>query len=82
MTDATEGARTVYPSRAPEFTTGFSVVRVARSFVFCVGCCRSLSVLPFTDSDYPFGIFKLFLIHLFMTMYWCNRIVEWVLSQT
>ena len=48
--------------------------RVARSSVFCVMFCRSsfvllyffllvivLSVLRFTDFDYPFGIFKLFL---------------------
>ena len=47
-----------------------SRVRVIRSLVFCVVFCRSLfvlflfvimlSVIPrFTDSDYPFGIFKL-----------------------
>ena len=45
-------------------------VIVARSLVFCVVFCRSLfvlfllaivlSVLRFTDFDYPFGIFKLF----------------------
>jgi hypothetical protein len=60
----------------PVFTPCFSGVRarVARSFVFCAVFCRSLfvllsfclftivlSVLRFTDSDYPFGIFKLFL---------------------
>jgi hypothetical protein len=49
-----------------------SGVRVTRSLVFCVMFCRSLfvlfllaivlSVLRFTDSDYPFGVFKLFLI--------------------
>jgi hypothetical protein len=48
----------------------FSEVRVARSLVFCVVFCRSLFVrflltivlsFPrFTDSDYKFGIFKLF----------------------
>ena len=49
----------------------FSVNHIARSFVYCVVFCRSLfvlclfclvivlSVLRFTDSDYPFGIFKL-----------------------
>jgi len=50
-----------------------SEVRDARSLVFCVVFCRSLvillsffllaivlSVLRFTDSDCPFGIFKLF----------------------
>ena len=44
-------------------------VRVARSLVSCVLFCRSLfvlviivlSVLRFTDSNYPFVIFKLFL---------------------
>jgi hypothetical protein len=55
-----------HPSSPPVF----SRVRVARSLVFCVVFCRSLfvlfifaivlSVLRFTDSDYPFGIFKLF----------------------
>ena len=53
----------------------FSRARVAQSLVFCVALCRSLSVrfsfcllatvlsvfLQFTDSDYPFSIFKLFL---------------------
>ena len=57
--------------KSPEFTpTG---VRVTRSLVWCV-CfvdrCLSfytfllaimLSVLQYTDSDYPFGIFKIFL---------------------
>jgi len=45
-------------------------VRVTRSFVFCVMFCRPLFVLlvivlsvllQITASDYPFGIFKLFL---------------------
>ena len=50
----------------------FSWVRVARSLVFCVVFCRSLLVLfllaivlsvrRFTDSDYPFGIFKLLIV--------------------
>ena len=50
----------------------FSVVRVTQSLVLCVMFCRSLFVLfllaillfvlpQFADSDYPFGIFKLFL---------------------
>ena len=53
----------------------FSRVRVAQSLVFCVVFCRSLFcsfviflfaitlsvLLRFTDSVYPFGIFKLFL---------------------
>jgi hypothetical protein len=32
-TGATSGAGTAYPSGAPEFTPGFSWVRVTRSFV-------------------------------------------------
>ena len=73
-TGATSGAGTAYPSEAPEFTPVFSGVRVTPSLVVCV-ICRSLFVLMFffffvilsffllrfTDSDYLFGIFKLFL---------------------
>jgi hypothetical protein len=45
-----------------------SVVRVSRSLVFCVMFVRVLlaivlSVLRYTDFDYPFGIFKLFFIY-------------------
>ena len=48
--------------------TVFSEVRVAQSLVFCVFCRFVLYLfvivfsvlLRFTDSDYPFGIFKLF----------------------
>jgi hypothetical protein len=57
------------------FIHGFSVVHVARYVVFCIMFCRSLFVfcpvfllgialsvfLRFKDSDYPFGIFKLFI---------------------
>ena len=49
----------------------FNGIRVHRPLVFCVMLCRSLfvlfhfaivmSFLRFTDSDYSFGIFKLFL---------------------
>jgi len=83
-TGATSGARTAYPSGAPEFTPVFSGVCVTRSLVLCVifvdrVCSLVLFVLAivlsvllllvivlsvllrFTDSDYPFGIFKLFL---------------------
>ena len=53
----------------------FGGVRVARFFVFCVMFCRSLFVLfrvaielsvclRFTDTDYPFGIFNLFIPYL------------------
>ena len=57
MTGATGGAGTGYPSGTPEFTP------------FMCMFCRSLFVLlafvlsvflRFTDSDYPFDIFKLF----------------------
>ena len=66
----TSGAGTAYPSGALEFTPCFSGVRVTQSLVLCV-CfedrCLSfcpfllaiaLSVLRFTDSDDPFGIFE------------------------
>ena len=36
MAGATSGAGTAYPSEAPEFTLGFSGVRVTRSLVLCV----------------------------------------------
>ena len=57
----------------PSSPTVLSVVRVARSVVLCVVFCRSffflsfcplaivLSGLRFTDYEYPFCIFKLFL---------------------
>ena len=35
-TDAICGAETAYPSGTPDFTPGFSGVRVARSLFFCV----------------------------------------------
>jgi hypothetical protein len=51
----------------------FSEVRVTRSLAICVMLCRSLfvlfllvfvlSVLRVTDSDKPFGIFKLFVMY-------------------
>ena len=65
----TRGEETAYPSGAPEFTPILSGVHVSRSLVFCVVFCRSLFVLlvimffvllRFTDSDYPFSIFKPF----------------------
>ena len=45
MRGATTGAGIAYPSGAPEFTPGFSGVRVTRSLVLCVMFCRSLFVL-------------------------------------
>ena len=65
----TRGAETAYPFGAPEFTPILSGVHVSRSLVFCVVFCRSLFVLlvimffvllRFSDSDYPFSIFKPF----------------------
>jgi hypothetical protein len=74
-TGATSGAETAKPYEAPEFTPVFSGVRVTRSFVLClcfVDHCLSFVpfllaiVLPillrYMDSDYLFGIFKLFLL--------------------
>ena len=70
-TGATSEAETAYHSEAPEFIPVFWGVRVARCLIFCVMYWGSLfvlfrlaivlSVLLFTYSDYPFGIFLLFL---------------------
>jgi hypothetical protein len=68
--DATSGTGTVaYPSGATEFTLGFCWGSRCSIFVCCVVFCRSLfvfflfdivlSFIRVTDSDYPFGIFKL-----------------------
>ena len=73
MTGATSGAETAYPPRELSSPPVFSVVRVTLSLVLCVCFVdRCLSFCPFsfvelsvlrrsTDSDYTFGIFKLFL---------------------
>jgi hypothetical protein len=45
MTGATNKAGTAYPSETPEFTPGFSEIRVTRSLVLCVTLCRLLFVL-------------------------------------
>ena len=67
-TGGTSGAGTAYRSGTPEFTPVSSGVRVTRSLAVCVclyivDCPFSFGrcVLRFTDSDYTFGIFKLFL---------------------
>ena len=73
---ATSGAGTANPSGAPEFTPGFSGVRVARSlvlYVCFVDCCLSFCAFSFghyvvcSSSMYgfwlPLGIFKLFYIY-------------------
>ena len=67
---------TAYLSRAPEFIPVFSGVRVTCSLVLyvcfvghCLSFCTFLLAIVFsvllryTDSDYPFGIFKL-LLHM------------------
>ena len=72
MTGATSEAVTAYPSGAIEFTPGFLWGSCYSIFCFMCMVCRSLFVLfllavvlsvllQFTDSDYPFGIVKLFL---------------------
>ena len=61
-TCVTSRTGTAYPSATPEFTPGFSEVRVFRSLVFCSSLLSFffvLSVLRFTDSDYPIGEFRL-----------------------
>ena len=60
--DTTSGAGTDYPFGAPGCTPGVSGVRVTRSLVLCVRFAIVLFVLRFTDSDYPVGIFKLFVM--------------------
>ena len=69
------------PSGAPEF----SPVCVTRSLLLCVMFCIHLFVLlllaivlsvllRFTDSDYPFGIFKSVLQIIVSVSYWCKII--------
>jgi len=72
-TGATSGAGTAYPSGAHEFTPVLVEI-VWLDLYFSVWCfvdrCSSPSLmaivfsvrLRLTDSDYPFGIFKLFLV--------------------
>jgi hypothetical protein len=77
---ATSGAGTTYPSGAHAFIPIFSVVHVAQTSAHCVVFCKSFSfcflvlfllaivfsvLLRFTASDYPFGIFKIFLCQLY-----------------
>jgi hypothetical protein len=74
MTGVTCGAGTACPSGAPEFTAGFSGIRVTRSLILCVMFCRSLlvlflyaialSVLRFTAPAYPFGVLVKYSIYL------------------
>ena len=86
---ATNQAETAHPSVAPEFTPGVSEVHVARSLVFCVLFYRSLfgllyfflltivlSVFQFTESDYPFSTFKLFLFSCRSTITLLLSLVE------
>ena len=66
---------TTYPSGAPEFTPVFCEVRVTRfvyvlyivvcsCVLFLLAIVLSVLLLRITDSDNPFGIFKLVLQHL------------------
>ena len=67
---ASSGSGTAYLSVAHEFNSGYYWVLVTCPLAFNVVFCRSLLVLLsvfflplcFTDSDYPFGIFKPFLV--------------------
>ena len=58
----------IFPSGTPEFTPGFKwlsscylkfSIKFCRSFLVLFLLAIGLSVLRFTASDYPFGIFKL-----------------------
>ena len=69
---STSGAETAYPYGTHEFTSVFRGFRVTRSLVLrvmfvdrCLSLCPSsfchcVVCLRFTDSDFPFGILKLF----------------------
>jgi hypothetical protein len=70
-TNTTSGAGIVYPSETPALIPSVSSFHVAQYLVFCVVFRRLLfvflfffilvivlSVVPFTASDYSFGIFK------------------------
>ena len=71
----TSGARTAYPSGAPGFTPGFQwgscysifsymyvlQIVVCPFVIFFLAIVLSV-LLPYTDSDCPFGIFELFLL--------------------
>lgn len=65
---ATSDVGTVNPSGAP-------VIPVVQSLTFCVVICKllsfsvwPLSFLKFPASDYPFGIFILHNLHVYMPM--------------
>ena len=88
-TGATSGARTAYPSGAPEFIPGFqwgscySIFRFMCMFLQIVVCPFVLFLLAilfsvllrYTDSDYPFVIFKLFLEVRIPLMARCTRYI-------
>ena len=68
-TGATSGVGTTYPSGAPELTHGVQWGSCSSIFSFLCSACLSLchfdtvlSFCRFTDSDYPFDIFYLFLL--------------------
>ena len=77
-TGVTSGVGTVYPSGAPQFTLGFLVGFVLLDlyfymyvlqivvcpFVLFLSAIVLSVLLRYTDSDYPFGIFKLFLYYI------------------
>ena len=86
---ATSGAGTAYPSGVPEFTPRFQWVSCYSIFSFMCNVLQIvvcpvvlflltivLSVLlRFTDSDYPFGIFKLFLsFQSFFTLWYLIKV--------
>ena len=73
-TGVTNKAGTAYPSGAPEFSSGFQWGSCYSILSFMSMFCRSLFVFfplsivlsvlhRFTNSDYLFGIFKLFLLN-------------------
>ena len=91
-TSVTSGAGTAYPSEAPEFTPRFLVGFVLLNLQFYVYVLQIvvcpfallflaivLSVLLlFTDTDYPFGIFKLFLVLCMNITYKIKILIKFV----
>ena len=91
-TGATSGARKSYSSAAPAFTAGFQWGSCYSIFSFMCNvlqivvcpCVLFLLVivlsvlLRITDSDYPFGIFKLFLLKLVNTMRFWNNLKQYI----
>jgi len=67
MALVTCGAKTANPSGVPEFTPGYSGVRVVRCLVFCVMFCRSLFVHLYFFLSWPLCCLLFFDIRILIT---------------